>query len=300
MTSAFLPRFLGRSGILVSPIGLGSSYGLSGRDVERAFDRGVSFFLWGARRRASFGAGLRQLAKGHREDVAIAIQTYTRVASLMDWSVDRALRSLETDYVDLLTLSYWNGPIPERILDAALRLRESGKVRNIMASGHHRPSFARFLGATAVDSIMVRYNAAHPGAERDVWPFVERAANTDPSGRRPGVVTFTATRWGTLLDRRLLPPNEPAPRASDCYRFALTSPFVNVTLAGPKDARELDEAIATIERGPMNAEELAWMRRVGAHVREATAKPRVGLLTSLIRPRKLSGSSSLAGLPPTS
>jgi aryl-alcohol dehydrogenase-like predicted oxidoreductase len=82
------------------------------------------------------------------------------------------------------------------------------------------------------------------------------------------VVAYTATRWGTLLDPRHLPAGEPVPRASDCYRFALGHAGVDVCLAGPSDAGQLDEALAALDRGPLADDELAWLRRVGAHVHQ--------------------------------
>jgi aryl-alcohol dehydrogenase-like predicted oxidoreductase len=260
---SFGPRPFGATGAITSALGLGSSFGLPGREVERAFERGVTFFLWGSLRRGDFGGGLRNLAKDRRERVTIAIQSYTRVAWLMEGSVDRALRELRTDHVDLLTLSWWNAEIPRRIVDAALALREKGKVKHLMVSCHHRPTFERFIADPSIDALMVRYNAAHPGAEREVFPHL--------AGRRPGVVSFTATRWGTLLDPRLTPEGERTPTPSDCYRFALSNPNVDVCLAGPRDAAQLDEALVTLERGPLASDELAWMRRVGAHVRQVTA-----------------------------
>ena len=267
MDPMFAPRPLGKTGRLVSPLGLGSSYGLPARDVERAFDGGVRFFLWGSRRRAAFGEGLRSVARTNREDMVIAVQTYTRLGMLMPWSVDRALRELRTDYVDVLGLAWWNGPPPRRIVDAALRLREQGKVRHIMISGHDRPTFTRFIDDPAIDLLMLRYNAAHPGAEREIFPSLpsERA-------KRQGTIAFTATRWGTLLDRRFVPEAEALPRAADCYRFAMTNPNVDVCLSGAKNAAELDEALAAVDEGPMDAAELAWMRRVGAAVRASTVK----------------------------
>jgi predicted aldo/keto reductase-like oxidoreductase len=57
------------------------------------------------------------------------------------------------------------------------------------------------------------------------------------------------------------------PRATDCYRFALSPNEVDACLTGPKDRRELDEALLALDEGPMSEEELAWMRRVGAAVR---------------------------------
>jgi aryl-alcohol dehydrogenase-like predicted oxidoreductase len=274
MSDAFQPRTFGATGQPVSPIGLGSSYGLGARGVERAFDDGVRFFLWGSARRRDFGLGLRNVAARSREDAVIAIQTYTRAASLMRFSVERALRFLRTDYVDVLGLAWWNGAPPPRIVEAALRLRDAGKVRHLMISSHHRPYFEEAIVQPAFDSIMVRYNAAHPGAEREVFPMLER--------RRVGVLAFTATRWGTLLDPKYLPAGEPAPRASDCYRFALTSPNVDVCLAGPRDESELDEALAAMARGSMDEEELAWMRRVGSVVRERTKAQGRGVAMSVL------------------
>jgi aryl-alcohol dehydrogenase-like predicted oxidoreductase len=254
------------AGLDVSALGIGSSYGLSGADVERAFERGINFFFWGSRRRADFGEGVRRLARTQRDRMVIAVQSYTRIGWLMPWSVNRALRALGTDHIDVLGLAWWNAPPPRRILDAARRLRDQGKVRRIMISCHHRPAFESIVDDATYDAIMVRYNAAHPGAEKDVFPHFAR--------RRPGVLAFTATRWGTLLDPRLTPPGERTPSATDCYRFALSSPDVDACLTGPRDGRELDDALLAIDKGPMNEDALAWMRRVGVAVRSG-ANPRV-------------------------
>jgi aryl-alcohol dehydrogenase-like predicted oxidoreductase len=251
---------LGRTGLSVGRLGLGSSYGIGAADVERAFERGVDLFYWGSARRSGFGAGVRALAARRREDVRIVVQTYTRVARLMRRSLERALRKLGTDHTDILLLGWWNAPPPRRIVDAALALVEAGRARHVMVSCHHRPTFRALAEEPAVGALMVRYNAAHPGAEQDVFPHL--------AAPRPGVVAYTATRWGQLLDPRHTPPGEPTPRGSDCYRFALTHPAVDVCLAGPKDTAELDEALAALDRGPMDPDELAWMKRVGERVRK--------------------------------
>jgi aryl-alcohol dehydrogenase-like predicted oxidoreductase len=277
------PRTLGKTGLSVSAISLGSSYGVEGRDIERAFDRGVNTFLYGSLRRPGFARGVRALAP-HREKTVIAIQTYSRVGFLMKPFVWSALRSLGTDYVDILGLAWWNDVPSRRIWDAALALKERGLVRHLMVSCHHRPSFESFMREDACEAWMVRYNAGHPGAEREVFPLLG-----DDVASRPGVLSFTATRWGSLLDPRLTPPGEPTPRASDCYRFALTSPHVDSCITGPRNGAELDEALAAIDRGPMSDEELAWMKRVGASVRNAGANRAVGFLDRIsgwVRPPK--------------
>jgi aryl-alcohol dehydrogenase-like predicted oxidoreductase len=254
---------LGSSGLRCSRIGLGSSYGLGERGVERAFDAGINYFYWGSYRRGGFGRGVRNLAQHARDELVIVVQSYTRAAWMMAPSLDRALKKLRIDRVDLLLLGMWNSPPPARIVDAARALVDRGKARAIQISCHARPTFERYLADPAYDSIMVRYNAAHPGAEEEVFPHVGPRAD----GGRAGVVSYTTTSWGRLLNKRRQPLDEPAPRGSDCYRFALTRPEVDLCLAGPANAGQLDEALATFERGPMDEGELAWMKRVGAVTR---------------------------------
>jgi aryl-alcohol dehydrogenase-like predicted oxidoreductase len=265
MRQSWTKATLGRSGVEVTRLGLASSYGADAGDVERAFERGVDFFYWGSRRTDAFGEGIARLAPRHRDRMRLVVQSYTRAAFLMRGSLERALRDLRTEYVDFLLLGWWNAPPPPRIVEAAIAIKESGRARHVMISCHHRPSFEAMAASGAFDAIMVRYNAAHPGAERDVFPKL--GANP------PGVVAYTATRWAGLLDPKKMPPGERTPRASDCYRFALSHPAVDAVWCGARDAAEIDEALLALERGPLSDEELAWMKRVGAHVRANAAVP---------------------------
>jgi aryl-alcohol dehydrogenase-like predicted oxidoreductase len=274
MTSSWDQVTFGETGLRVTPLALGSSYGVGDLDIERAWERGINFFFWGMLRKTSFGRGVRNVARTHRKDMVIAVQTYTRVASVMGIGIDRALRALGTDYVDLLVLSWWQDVPPRRIIDKALELRERGKVKHLMMSSHRRPCFEQALKEPGIDALMVRYNAAHPGAEREVFARL--------GDRNPGVLGFTATRWGSLLDPRKTPKGEPTPRASDCYRFVLTNPNVHVSLAGPANGAELDEAMAALDRGPLDEDELAWMRRVGSHVHARPAGYALGFLDRVV------------------
>src|SRR5690348_2051849 len=98
MHAAYLERTfehttLGSTGLPVGRLGVSASYGVPADAVERAFDAGVNYFYWGSMRRAQFGQAIRNLA-AQRDRLVLVIQSYSRLASLMSWSLERALRDL--------------------------------------------------------------------------------------------------------------------------------------------------------------------------------------------------------------
>jgi len=207
-----------------------------------------------------FGAALARIGARHRERMKVVIQSYARWPSMIGRSLEKALRALRLDHADVLLLGWWNLPPRDAILDAAAELVHRGRAGSVMVSCHHRPTFVRLARDPRIDHLMIRYNAAHPGAEQDVFPHLPEA--------RPGIVTYTATSWRELLDPELVPAGERAPTSTDCYRFVLSSPHVDACWTGPKSAAELDQALAALDAGPMSEEEQAWIRRVGVRVRE--------------------------------
>jgi aryl-alcohol dehydrogenase-like predicted oxidoreductase len=256
--SLFEPRILGRTGLTVGPLGLGSSFGIGGRDVEWAFDQGCNYLYWGSLTRKGFGDALRTLVRTRRDELVLVLQSYWRWGPLVRRSIEKKLRRLRADHADVLLLGMWNKPVAPGVLETAVRLRDQGKVRFVAVSTHQRSVAGRHLAGEleGADILHVRYNAAHRGAEQEVF-----ALGPTDAAARPGMVTFTATRWGTLLAP--LPGVERAPTAGDCYRFALSRPEVDVCLAGPANRGELEAALQAVEQGPMSEDELAFMRDVG-------------------------------------
>jgi predicted aldo/keto reductase-like oxidoreductase len=258
------PVSFGQTGLQVSRLGIGSSFTTDPAVIEEAVEQGVNYLYWGSIRRPAFGRAIRNVARRNREGIVLTIQSYTRVAALMAPSIELALRRAGVDYFDILLLGMWNKPPSQALIDAAQRLREKGKVRHLMMSTHNRPSlqdhFRRFEAKESpFDSFMLRYNAVHRGAERDVFPHL-------PTSVRPGIVAYTATRWGHLLDPKKMPGGEAPPPARDCYRFALSHPAVSLVLCGPANREQMQEALRAIEAGPLDADEMARMHRVGDHV----------------------------------
>jgi len=258
-TGTFTETVLGRTGLRVGRLGVSASYGVPAAAVEQAFERGVNYLYWGSMRKGAFADALRHLAP-QRERFVLLLQSYSRISSLVGWSVERGLRALGMDYADVLLLGLWNKPVPPRILDAARRLKERGLVRHLAVSSHKRSLVPQFAGGQDFGVVHFRYNAAHPGAESDIFPHLP------PQAERAGLVAYTATSWSQLLKSKKIPASERRPTAADCYRFCLTRPEVNVCMTGPANAEQMQQALETLDRGPMQDDELAWMHRVGRAV----------------------------------
>jgi aryl-alcohol dehydrogenase-like predicted oxidoreductase len=252
----FLHRHVPAFGRTVHRLGLAASHGVDERGVEAALEAGLQYVFWNPTARR-LTAPLRAALRRDRERYVIATgPTFGFFPGAIRRRVERALALLGTDHLDVLQL-YWLGRMSawtERNVAEMVKLREEGKVRVLGVSIHDRARAARLAEDSPLDLLMIRYNAAHPGAERDVFPRLAR--------RSPAIVAYTATAWRKLL-RRPRGWEGPVPSAGDCYRFCLSSPHVDVTLCSPANVEQLRENLRALERGPLSAEEDASMRALG-------------------------------------
>ena len=249
----------GRTGLSVSRLGIASSYGTNEAMVEEAVDRGVNYLYWGALRTKKMGRGIRSVVRRKRDDLVIVAHTTTRSPTTLSKVVQKSLKQLGVDYLDVLLLGWYNKRPDPRLIDRVAKLKDEGLIRFSALSGHHRHLFPELEKDKQIDIFHVRYNAAHRGAEREILDHL-------PEENGPGVVSFANTRWGSLMKASNMPPGEPPPSAADCYRFVLTHPKVHVAVCGPNRMEQLKEDLEALELGPMNEEELGRMHRIGDHV----------------------------------
>lgn len=128
------------------------------------------------------------------------------------------------------------------------------------------------LQDSILDTFMLRYNAKHPGVERDVFPHLQP--------KNPTVIAYTATSWSQLLKPMSgieMPPwpgqdadGAPPMTAAQCYRFCLSSPHVHVCLTGPEDRAELEAILKALDAGPLTPEPDQWVRDYGRAVKKKT------------------------------
>jgi aryl-alcohol dehydrogenase-like predicted oxidoreductase len=108
----------------------------------------------------------------------------------------------------------------------------------------------------ALDAMMVRYNAAHRGAETEIFPYTEK--------HNTGIISFTATRWRYLLRRPKGWPKEGRiPTVGECYRFVLSNTHVGVCMMAPSNEKQFIANLKEIQKGPLSEEDMDFMHKFG-------------------------------------
>jgi aryl-alcohol dehydrogenase-like predicted oxidoreductase len=270
---------LGRTGIRVRRMGFASGYNPPKDALLWAFEQGVNYFWWGAVRRRNMERAVREIvAAGRRAELVVAIQFFIHLPAQMERIVVDSLRRLGTDYADFLIFGYFNRFPGENLLVKARELKQKGLCRFLGLSSHYRPLFAQRETIKTFDLFHIRYSAAHPGAEKDIFPYLPAEES-----RRPGIVAFNVTKGGQLLlgkgkTRKRYWPGELLPSflerltrkaglaggeltASECYRFALGNPYIDLVAAGPASEREVREDVGLLSAGPLPLEEASRLQR---------------------------------------
>lgn len=244
----------------VHRLGLALNYGIDEKGVVEALERGVNYVFFQRFRTGQTWKAVQRALQTNRERMIIATgPSLAFFGGSVRRGCERMLKLLKTDYLDVFQL-YWLSKMSAwtpQTVDALVKLKEQGKVRSIGVSIHDRPRAGRLAEDSPLDLFMIRYNAAHPGAEKDIFPHLAK--------RKPSIVAYTATSWRKLLS----PPKGwkgQTMTAGDCYRFCLSNPNVDVVLSGPGSSAQLDENLRALEKGPLSNDELTWMREYGRQV----------------------------------
>ncbi|MDH3457250.1 MAG: hypothetical protein OER90_10455 [Gemmatimonadota bacterium] len=254
---------LGRTGLMVSRMGVASGYGVPATAIEKAVhEYGINYlYVSPLLNLRSMVQAIRNLAPSHREELCIVLARPIFRAFRLERFVERWLKKLQLERADLL-FQGMSKPMSEKLTDRIQRLKDRGAVRFLGVSSHERPFLGKIVRGDVkapVDFFHVRYNAVHTGAEQDVFPHL-------PQENRPGVVVFTATCWRKLLKPKFMPKGERPPTAADCYRFVLSHPDVNVCLTAPSTAARMEDNLTALDAGPLDNEEMARIRRIGKHI----------------------------------
>ncbi|MBM7091095.1 aldo/keto reductase [Streptomyces sp. SID9913] len=213
-------RLLGRSGLRVSPLALGTAtfgtewgWGAEQDDARKLFDlyveRGGNFvdtaptYTNGSSERL-----LGQFIHGHRESLVVATK-YTTLRSPGDpnsggahrkslfASVEASLRQLNTDYIDLLYLHVWDFTTPvEEVLRGMDDLVRQGKVLYVAMSNipawqvSRMQAIADLRSWSPLVALQIEYSLAERTGERDLIPMAREMGL--------GVIPYSPLAGGVL------------------------------------------------------------------------------------------------------
>ncbi len=255
-------RTLGRTGLKVSELGLGTIKTDNPAVVRRAFDLGVNYFdtaecYQGGNSEVKLGKALA----GIRDQVVVATKWHTDgstpAADLLA-SLDASLERLGMDQVDLIQIHGASTAAEvesEELWEAFSQAKQVGKVRfnGLSTHGNIAEVVRAAIKSDRYDALLVAYNAMR--ADLDPALAEAKAANI-------GIIAMKALQpvhQGKELDAFAGLPGNPYQQA---IQWVLRSPAVSTVIVDMPTFGEVDEDVAAVGMRASAAE----MRRFGRAV----------------------------------
>ncbi len=247
--SATAARTLGKTGLTCSFLGMGtgtrggSEQRNLGREgyvncLEHAYAQGLRYFDMAD----NYGAHdymKDALKRGvAREKVMLLSKTESRTAEAVRADVDRFLKELDTDYVDIVLLHCMREPEwPETMkgaMDALSEAKAQGKVKAIGCSNHDFGALKAAAASPWVDVILARINPAGvlmDASPEEVAPVLKQAHD---AGK--GILGMKIVGEGKLADR--LP---------ESLKYVMGLGCVDAITIGFVSPAQIDDAAAKID-----------------------------------------------------
>ena len=243
-------RVLGRTGVSVPILGLGGAgqTPLSKRGAEanavaliqRALALGIRYFDTAA----SYGPSEDYLGKvlpAYRSDIFLASKTAARDRDGAWRELERSLRRLNTDYLDLWQLHHVSfKPELETIFgaDGAIQALEEAKQQNLVRfsgiTGHHDPEvIVEGLRRYPFDTTLIPINAADVHHPQPFTPAVLSVAQAD----QVGVIAMKVPAYGRLFKPGVLDGMHQA------MGYTLSQPGVHCCVIAAENGEQLEENV---------------------------------------------------------
>jgi aryl-alcohol dehydrogenase-like predicted oxidoreductase len=232
-------RTLGKTGLKVSCVSMGVMNCSDPAVLLRAFDLGINFYdtadcYMRGRNEEMVGKAF----EGKRQKVFIQTKVHAHDEKKMRASVERSLRRLRTDYIDVLI--WHNLSSPSEVADPKLsefmsKMKKEGKVRFTGFSAHsHMASLLMEAAKSNLhDVALVSYNFTH---SKDLKEAVAMAARSEL-----GIVAMKTQAGGYKKEKMGgLTPHQAA------LRYVLTDKNVSCAVPGVTTIEQIEECAAVM------------------------------------------------------
>ncbi|MEO1997054.1 MAG: aldo/keto reductase [Planctomycetaceae bacterium] len=306
-------RTCGRSGLDVSVLGFGGApIGVLNTEqaqvetlLNLALDQRLNVIDTAAGYSGSEAAIGRAIA--HRRDQFVLISKCGQMfddldgeawsAQLISQTVDRALRRLKTDHLDVMLLhtcdlaTLQQGPA----LDALIAARTAGKIRHVGYSGDNAAAIyaaqhpevsiietsVNICDQSNIDSVLP--HAIENGVGVIAKRPIANAAWKDLSNQPGFYATYAATYTERLAQMKMSPseleydgdPHQVWPEIA--LRFTLSQPGVHTAIIGTTDPSHLEANIKTAGKGPLPADIVEQLRAAFRRAETAAGEQWTGL-----------------------
>ena len=256
-----MDRISSINGTNASTLGLAAYPDQDPNCVQRALECGINYFFFYSPGSKLFIEALKPLNKEHRDEIILASGSGSRTAGGLRVARRKIATVAGVEVLDIFFAEYIHPGDKSAsvfgkggVLDELQKWKADGLIRYVGASCHDRTLGKQLAEDPRVEILMHRFNMAHRKAADEVFPAAIKS--------KTPVVAFTATRWGTLLERHADSTGEP-PTAADCYQYCLAHPAVQVVLTAPKSIQELEQNVRVVNLPPMTPETHSHWERFG-------------------------------------
>jgi aryl-alcohol dehydrogenase-like predicted oxidoreductase len=232
-------RTLGKTGLKVTTVSMGVMNCSDPAVLHRAFDLGINFYdtadcYMHGRNEEMVG----QVFKGRRDKVFIQTKVHAHDEKKMRASVERSLRRLQTDYIDVLLwhdISSAKEVSDPKLFEFMTKMKKEGKARFTGFSAHSR--MALLLKEVAKSSLhdvaLVSYNFTH---SKDLQEAVALAAKSGI-----GIVAMKTQAGGYKQERMGgLSPHQAA------LKYVLMDQNVSMAVPGVTTIEQIEECAAVM------------------------------------------------------
>ncbi len=205
--------------------------------LRYAFDRGVTFWD-SADQYGSHPHVVRALSGIRRQDVVLTTKTCARTAAEAEADVDRFLRELSTDYLDIVLIHcVSNHRWPDTygdVMEVLEKKKQAGVLRAHGVSSHDFGALTRAASTSWVDVVLTRIN--HAGKNMDATPEKVIPVLQDVHDGGIGTCGMKVFAAGGLVSD-----------AVKAIRFVLDQPSVDAITIGMTSREQVDDNVGWVE-----------------------------------------------------
>ena len=232
-------RTLGKAGLKVTTVSMGVMNCSDPAVLHRAFDLGINFYdTADCYMRGHNEEMVGKAFEGKRQKVFIQTKVHAHDEKKMRASVERSLRRLRTDYIDVLV--WHNHSTPEEVSDPNLsefmsKMKKEGKVRFTGFSAHsHMASLLREAAKSNLhDVALVSYNFTHSKGLKEAVALAAKSGI--------GIVAMKTQAGGYKKEKMGgLSPHQAA------LKYVLMDPNISATVPGVTTIEQIEECAAVM------------------------------------------------------